>query len=430
MALDANSANRKRKLLVLFVTVCAVRGYMSVFEYKARTKEGELRSGVIDVSSKDAAIERLHQGNLVVVEIKEQKVSGAGFSLPFFRGKVPLKEVMVFSRQLSTLFEAQVPILDALKTLAGDTSFRPALRGAVSEILKDVTGGLALSQALSKHQNIFSNFYLNLVRAAEEAGKLQDTFTYLADYIERNYYLTSKVRNALMYPIVVLVAMLAVMAVMTVVVIPDLATIFKETNQPLPFYTEMIFAVSFFLRDWGIAVILVIVVAIFLFWRWAETPDGRVFFNRLEVHLPLFGEIFRKLYMARVADNLQTMIVAGIPILRALEITSEVVGNVIYKKALQDAMVSVKGGSTISAAFERVPEIPVMVVQMIRVGELTGRIDFILANLARFFRKEVDSMLDNLVTLIEPIMILVLGVMVAFLMLAIFVPLYNLVGAL
>ena len=144
----------------------------------------------------------------------------------------------------------------------------------------------------------------------------------------------------------------------------------------------MIFAVSFFLRDWGIAVILVIVVAIFLFWRWAETPDGRVFFNRLEVHLPLFGEIFRKLYMARVADNLQTMIVAGIPILRALEITSEVVGNVIYKKALQDAMVSVKGGSTISAAFERVPEIPVMVVQMIRVGELTGRIDFILANLA------------------------------------------------
>ncbi|MBI2121783.1 MAG: type II secretion system F family protein [Candidatus Sungbacteria bacterium] len=405
---------------------------MPIFEYKARTKEGELRSGIIEVSSKDAAVERLHQGNLVVVEIKEQKTAGRGVSsrIPFFRGKVPQKEVMVFSRQLSTLFEAQVPILDALKTLSAETSFRPSLRGAVTEILKDVTGGLALSQALSRHTNIFSSFYINLVRAAEEAGKLQDTFTYLADYIERNYYLTSKARNALMYPLVVLIAMVAVMAVMTVVVIPDLASIFKETNQPLPFYTEMIFAVSFFLRDWGIAVIIVIIVSIFLLWRWAETAEGKVFLNRLEVHLPLFGELFQKLYMARVADNLQTLIVAGIPILRALEITSEVVGNVIYKKALQDAIVSVKGGNTISSAFERVPEIPVMVVQMIKVGELTGRLDFILATLSRFFRKEVDSMLDNLVTLIEPIMILVLGLMVAFLMLAIFVPLYNLVGAL
>lgn len=403
---------------------------MPIFEYKARTKAGELRSGIIEVSSKDAGIERLHQGNLVVVEIKEKKVRGAGFSFTFFRGKVPQKEVMVFSRQLATLFEAQVPILDALKALAAETSFRPSLRGAVTEILKDVTGGLALSQALSKHPYVFSDFYINLVRAAEEAGKLQETFTYLADYIERNYYLTSKVRNALMYPIVVFIAMVAVMAVMTVVVIPDLAELFQETNQPLPFYTEMIFAVAFFLRDWGIAIILVIVVAIFLLWRWAETSDGRAFFNRLEVHLPLFGEIFQKLYMARVADNLQTMIVAGIPILRALEITSDVVGNVIYKKALQDAMASVKGGSTMSAAFERVPEIPVMVVQMIRVGELTGRIDFILATLARFFRKEVDSMLDSLVTLIEPIMILFLGMAVAFLMLAIFVPLYSLVGSL
>lgn len=412
------------------VTVCAVHVYMPIFEYKARTKEGELRSGIIEVSSKDAAIERLHQGNLVVVEIKEQKVRGAGFNIPLFRGKVPQKEIMVFSRQLSTLFEAQVPILEALKTLSLETSFRPSLRGAVTEILKDVTGGLALSQALSKHQHIFSNFYINLVRAAEEAGKLQDTFTYLADYIERNYYLTSKARNALMYPAVVLIAMVAVMAVMTVVVIPDLASIFKETGQPLPFYTEMIFAVSFFLRDWGIAIIIVIIVAVFLLWHWAETAEGRVFFNRIEVHLPLFGELFQKLYMARVTDNLQTLIVAGIPILRALEITSDVVGNVIYKKALQDAMASVKGGNTISAAFERVPEIPVMVVQMIRVGELTGRIDFILATLSRFFRKEVDSMLDNLVTLIEPIMILILGVAVAFLMLAIFVPLYNLIGSL
>lgn len=402
---------------------------MGTFEYKARTKEGEERTGVIETSSRDAALDTLHQKDLIVVSLAEhRKPLKLISSLPFL-SSVSQKDIVVFSRQLATLFEARIPVVEALKTLIGETT-KSTLRDAVAKILDDVVGGLAISQALAKHPKIFSSFYINLVRSGEESGKLQEVFTYLADYLERSYYLTRKAKNATIYPAFVMVTFLGVLVVMLVAVVPRLISIFEETGQSVPFYTQIIIYLSIYLRQWGIGLVLLFVATAVGLWRWSLTAPGEIFFHRLQINIPIFGELYRKLYMARVTDNLRTLIVGGIPILRALQITRDVVGNSVYKKSLLDAEESIKGGGTISAAFERTPEIPVLVTQMIRIGETSGKLDFTLGSISRHYQRDVDSTLENLVALIEPALIIFLGVAVGGVVAAIMVPLYSLVGSL
>lgn len=403
---------------------------MPTFEYKGRTKEGEERTGVIETSSRDAALDTLHQKELIVTSLGEHrqplKLTTSLFSL--FSG-ASQKDIVIFSRQLATLFEARIPVVDALKTLIGETT-KPVLREAVARILDDVVGGLAISQALAKHPKIFSSFYVNLVRSGEESGKLQEVFTYLADYLERTYYMTRKAKNATIYPAFVLVTFLGVLIVMLVAVVPRLVSIFEETGQSIPFYTQIIIYMSIALRQWGLLLVLIFVGGAIGIWRWSMTSSGQNFFHRVQINVPVFGELYRKLYMARITDNLRTLIIGGIPILRALQITKDVVDNSIYKKSLEDAEDSIKGGGTISSAFEKTPEIPVLVTQMIRIGETSGKLDFTLGSIARHYQRDVDATLENLVALIEPALIIFLGVGVGVVVAAIMVPLYSLVGSL
>ncbi|MBI3420797.1 MAG: type II secretion system F family protein [Candidatus Sungbacteria bacterium] len=399
---------------------------MATFEYKARTQAGEVRTGIIETTSQEAALDALHRNNLTVTSIRERRKSSL-LELRFGSG-VRQKDVVVLSRQLSTLFEAQIPLIHALKTIASDAS-KPALRQALSQILDDVTGGLSLSQSMAKHPNIFSSFYVNLIRAGEESGKLQEVFTYLADYLERSYYLTTKARNAMIYPAFVLFTFIAVMVLMLTVVIPKLTIIFQESGVPIPIYTQVIIAISSFLRAYGFFLLIAIILGAVAVWRWASTPQGRVFFHKLQISVPIVGNLYRKLYMTRLSDNLRTLIVGGVPIIRALTITGDVVGNVVYKTVLEQAIESVKAGNTISAAFERSPDVPILVTQMVRIGETSGRLDFILGSIARFYQREVDSLVENLVALIEPIMIVGLGIGVGILVASILVPIYNLIGA-
>lgn len=399
---------------------------MSTFEYRARDNSGEIRQGVIEAGSQEGAVDTLHQANLIVVSIHEK--SQPLLTRLHIGGKVRQKDLVIFSRQIATLFEAQIPVVQALKTLVAETR-KKNLQKVLSHVLDDIMGGLSLSQSMGKYPLIFSPFYVNLVRSGEESGKLQEVFTYLADYTERAYYITTKVRNAMIYPAVVLFTFFIVLGIMMVIVIPRLATIFTETGQELPYYTQAILSLSYFLRSWGLLVLFFMVVGGVVTVRWAKTDEGRLFFHRLQVRTPIIGPLFQKLYTARFTDNLKTLISGGIPILRALSITGDVVGNEIYKAALNDAIESVKSGNTISAAFERTPEIPVLVTGMIRVGESSGRLDFILASIARFYSREVDTTVDNLVALIEPVLILFLGGAVAVLVSSVMIPLYNLVGS-
>ena len=398
---------------------------MATFEYRARDKNAEIHEGVIEAGSQEGAVDTLHQAGLIVVSIQEK-------ALPFLArlhlgGRVKQKDLVIFSRQLAILFEAQIPVVQALKTLVAETQ-KKALQRIVSQVLDDITGGLSLSQAMGKYPLVFSSFYVNMVRSGEESGKLKDIFTYLADYMERTYYIASKARNAMLYPAAVLCTFFIVLTVMMVVVVPRMATIFTEAGQTLPWYTQAILNFSFFLRAWGLLLLFMLIAAGAVVARWTKTDEGRLFFHRLQVRTPIIGTLFQKLYMARLTDNLRTLITGGIPILRALSITGDVVGNDVYKQAAADAIESVRAGNTISSAFEKTPEIPKLVTGMIRIGETSGRLDFILASVARFYQREVDATVDNLVALIEPMLILFLGGAVAILVSSIMIPLYNLIG--
>ena len=401
---------------------------MANFEYRARTKEGEVRSGLVTASSEEAALDALQHGGLTVVALREATAPSLIERGISFGSGVSQKDVVIFSRQLATLFEARIPVAQALKTLMSETG-KLTLRRITADILDDVVGGMALSQALAKHPSAFSSFYVNLVRSGEESGKLEDVFTYLADYLERSYYLVAKARNAMIYPAFVLVAFVAVIIVMLVVVFPRLVSIFQETGQPIPFYTQAVISLSLFLRKWGILFALMLIGTGTLVWRWAMTGPGKRFFHTLQLNIPIMGGLYRKLYMARLTDNLQTLIAGGIPIVRALSITGDVVDNVVYKQAIERAIESVKGGSTISAAFEATPQIPPLVTQMVYIGETSGRLDFILQSVAKFYRKDVDNALESIVALIEPALIIFLGLGVGALVASVLVPLYNLVGA-
>lgn len=396
------------------------------FVYQARTPEGEERSGKIEARSLESAVEVLQRNNLIIVDIQsaEGAVSFLIHPLSFFE-RVPQRDVVIFSRQLATLFEAKVPLVQSLRTLATETENK-LFRKAISDILEDVSGGAALSQAFGRFPKIFGQFYINMAKAGEESGKLEEVFIYLADYLERSYALTSKARNSLMYPGFIFFAFIGVIVVMLVVVIPRLTEIFADLGQELPFYTRVIIALSTFLQQWGLALLVFMTIGAVVLGRFFMTERGAEIFDEFKIRMPLLGGLLKKIYLTRLTDNLATLILAGIPIIRALQITADVVGNRVYAKIILDASESVKAGNTISYSFEKFAEVPPLITQMIKIGEEAGKLDFILKSAARFYQRDVDNLLDNFVSLIEPALIIMLGLGVGVLVAAVLVPLYNL----
>jgi len=388
-----------------------------------------LRTGMIDAPSLEVAISSLQRKNLILISVlpEKDKTPLLSRSLSLF-DRVKTRDVVILSRQMATLFEAKVPVVESLKIIAEEAP-SAMLKKELGALLDDIQGGSAMSQAMARHPNIFSSFYVNMVRSGEESGKLDEVFSYLADYLERSYELVSKARNALIYPAFILLTFFIVITLMLIVVIPRLTDIIKETNQPIPLFTAIVIGLSNFLQHFWFLGLLIITLTALMAWRYAQTASGRLMFHRFEISIPFVGRLYREMYMSRIADNLQTLASGGIPILRSLEITAEVVGNEVYRLILLDSIESVKGGATISTIFARYPDIPPLMTQMIRIGEETGRLDQILKSLAAFYRKEVDSLVDNLITLIEPILILVMGVLVGGMVAAILVPIYNITAS-
>ncbi|MCR4311464.1 MAG: type II secretion system F family protein, partial [Candidatus Taylorbacteria bacterium] len=327
-----------------------------------------------------------------------------------------------------TLFQAQVSALRVFRLLSAEAD-KPMLREVLLEVADDLQGGSSISKALSKHPSAFTDFYVNMVRAGEESGKLDETFGYLADYLERSYEIVSKARNALIYPAFVLVAFIGVMVLMLTVVIPNLTQILKESGQEMPVYTQAVVFMSDLLVHYGIFVLVGLVVGGFFFWKWMNTPRGTYMVDLFKLKVPFFKTLFNKLYLSRIADNMNTLLMSAIPIVKALEITSAVVGNAVYKAILDDAIEGVKSGNSVSESLGRHPEIPGIMIQMMRVGEETGELSTILKTLSRFYAREVTNAVDALVSLIEPAMVIMLGLGVGFLLASILIPIYNISAA-
>ncbi len=398
-----------------------------LFKYKSVDAEGKNKEGEIDAPSRDMAISGLQRRGLVVISVAEVGESKSFMSLSFFE-HVSTKDVVLVSRQIATLFEAQVSALKAFTMLATNVENKLLSRKLI-QVTDDLQAGVSISGALARHPDVFSDFYVNMVKVGEETGKLNQTFAHLADYLDRQYSLTSKTRNAMIYPIFVIVTFFIVMGLMFTVVIPKLSAIILDSGQEVPFYTKIVMATSSFFVSYGFIVLIFLVLFALWMWQLTRTERGKAYLDGARLSFPAVGNLYRKLYLSRIADNLDTMLSAGVPIIRAIDITSEVVSSRTYQAILKDVADGVKSGLALSAAFEKHhTEVPSIMVQMIKVGEETGSLGNILKTLTDFYRREVDGAVDTLVGLIEPVMIVVLGLGVGILLVSVLVPIYNLAG--
>ena len=393
------------------------------FKYKTLDQTGAPKEGTIEAVNIDVAIDALQKRGLSIVSIKPEEEKGGVLNISFFE-KVTNKDVVILSRQMATLFEAQVSALRVFQLLSAQSE-NPALRRKLKQVVDDLQAGTSISGAMSKHPDVFSPFYINMVKAGEESGKLDQTFMYLADYLDRTYEVTSKVKTALIYPAFVIFTFFAVMILMLVVVIPKISGILKESGQAVPIYTKIVMGISDFLVSYWLILLIAMLVGGFFLWRYLQTEAGKISFDQVKITTPVIKNLYSKLYLSRIADNMNTMLISGIPMVRGLDLTASVVDNLIFEKLLRQTVEDVKGGSSVSNALEKHEEIPGIFVQMVKIGEETGQLGNILKTLAAFYRREVTNSIDTIVSLIEPAMIVLLGLGVSFLLASVLVPIYS-----
>ena len=398
-----------------------------LFNYKALETSGAKQSGAIEAVSIDVAIDSLQKRGLIITEINPE-MKKSWFSNISFGKKVASKDIVMVSRQMATLFEAQVSALKIFTLLSAEVE-NETLREALVEVTDDLQGGSSISKALAKHPDIFSEFYVNMVRSGEETGKLNETFNYLADYLDRSYEVVSKAKNALIYPAFVITVFIAVIILMFAVIIPKISAILIDSGQPVPFYTQVVFAISDFIRGYGFLLAVAAIVAVFFLVKYIRTSEGKTAWSHFQLNLPYVGTLYKKLYLSIIADNMTTMVTAGIPMVRAIEVTSAVVGNEVYKNILEESSIAVKGGSSFSQALSQYEEIPTLLVQMVRVGEESGELGSVLKTMAHFYQREVSNTVDTLVSLIEPVMIVFLGLGVGVLLASVLIPIYNIANS-
>jgi type IV pilus assembly protein PilC len=399
---------------------------MAKFKYQARNKTGELQVGFVEGPTKESAANTLTSHELFILSLESAEKKRVSQKLFGFLNRVKVKDLMVFTRQLSTLLESEMPLNSALQSLYQQTQ-NTALKEAVFQILQDVESGLALSQAFERQKPIFSDFYVSMVRSAEVTGRLEEAMIFLASYIEREAKWRGKILTAMIYPAVLLALFVVVAGIMVAIVFPKIQPVFEESNVKLPWISQMLLSSGKFVTDWWWVVILIIAGIIFVIVDYFKSKEGKAVGNQIILVLPVFGELFRKIYIARFAQSLSVLIKGGIPITQAIEIASSTMGNVVYDEILKSIAEGVREGALFSNLLASYPKyFPIMVAQMAAVGETTGRVDEMMNRVADFYDNEVNDMMANLSELIQPILILIIGVLIGLLFASILLPIYNL----
>jgi type IV pilus assembly protein PilC len=397
------------------------------FKYQAKDSIGKLHSGLVVAESQARAENLLRENDLTILSLAIQNESFLEKLWPFGRG-VPAKDMVLFSRQLSTLLGAKVPLLQSLRILE-DQINNKRLKTVLTEIVHDIEGGSSFSLALAARPEVFSNVYISVVHSGELSGSMDSALNYLSDQLEKDYDLTSKVKSAMTYPIFILVALVVVASAMFLFILPKLTGVLLESGGELPGVTVVLINFTNFFQKFWWLVFLIIGVILLALRYYGTTTQGRYVFDRIKIVVPIIGPIFERIYLARFSRNLSTLIMGGIPIIKALEVVAELVNNVIYRDIILDAANKLAVGKTISEAFTGHKEIPKIVTQMIQVGEQSATLTSILGKLASFYEKEVDAKVATLTSLMEPIIMLILGVGVGVLVAGILLPIYNIAGS-
>lgn len=403
-----------------------------LFAYKAIDSSNVHREGTVEAPNVDAAISAIQKRKYTIISIDEIGAKGGlssvlNFELSLFNA-VSNKEVVILSRQIATLFEAQVSPLRIFRLLSAEAE-NDSLRVVLNDVVEELQAGSSISRSLAAHPEVFSSFYVNLVRAGEESGSLPKTFNYLADYLDRQYEIVSKARNALVYPAFVISIFIAVMGLMLTLVIPNIASILIDSGQELPIYTKIVIGVSDFMVGYIGLILVLLGIGGAGGWYFYHSEAGRRTVDEFVISVPYLGDLQRKLILTRFCDNMATMLLNGISVVQALEVTIDVIDNTVYKEILRAALIEVKEGRSLADAIGEYAEIPGVLSQMVKVGEETGSLGKILTTLANFYRREVNNAVDTLIGLIEPAMIVALGVGVGLLLTSVLMPIYSLTSS-
>ncbi|HVA61949.1 MAG TPA: type II secretion system F family protein [Mycobacteriales bacterium] len=404
----------------------------TTYSYSVRDRGGKLVNGTLDAPSQAAVVQRLKAMGMAPVSISEQNAGlKKEISIPGFGKKVKLKDLAIFSRQFATMISSGLSLLRALNILAEQTE-NPLLAKTVGEVRNEVESGQSLSQALAVHPEIFPPLMVNMTKAGEVGGFLDATMVQIAENYEAEVKLRGKIKSAMTYPVVVFcIAMMAV-TVMLLFIVPTFAKLFGSLGGRLPAPTRALVFASHLLKI-GFPILLVLGVAAFVVWgKVKRTDQVRNFVDPLKLKIPIFGNLFQKVALSRFSRNLGTMIRSGVPILQSLDIVADTTGNVVLARAVRDVQDSVRQGESLSGPLVNHAVFPPMVVQMMSVGEDTGALDGMLAKIAEFYDQEVEATTEALTSLIEPVMIAVLGGIIGCMVIALYLPIfniYNLIGS-
>lgn len=400
------------------------------FFFKAKNDLGEVKEGFVEAIGRDFATEILQKNGLVLLSLEEEK-TGISLDRQFQKlwEGVSQRELVILFRQLSTLIEAKVPVTSSLQSVAMQTD-NEYLRGIIRDMSEDIDDGMPFSEALERHADIFSPLVINMVKAGEMSGGLQRSIKYVADNIEKNYYMTSKIKGSLMYPGFVIGAASIIGFLVVTFILPKITGIIKEMKIAVPWYTQVLMWLGDFMQVYWWAVILVIGGAIAGFMYYANSESGQKDMEEIILKIPVVGTIASRLYLIRFAENLSALLSGGIPIVRALTVVADVVGNGVYKRIILQAADNVRTGGMMSQVLMNSPAIPPMVAQMVKIGEETGSTSQVLKAVSDFYSQEVDMLTKNMMSLIEPILIVILGIGVAIMVVGILLPIYNIAGQL
>ncbi len=395
------------------------------FEYLAIDSKNRKQKGYVNGENRRDALSVLRKNNLKVIDLEAKNDNALKIAVNKIFERVTAKDFVIFSRQLAILIDSNVPIIQAIRAISNQTN-NNLLSSVLQQVLADIEGGASISEALERHPQIFSKFYVNMVKSGEVSGNLQKTLNDLADNIEKNYDLTSKLKSAMYYPGFIFSAMIVVGFLMMTMVIPKLLEILKENEDiTLPIQTRILIWVSDFSKDYWWAILIAIIGLIFGIVYYLKTEDGKREFDYWILKIPIINKILEYIYIARFSENLTSLLKSGLTINVALNITADIIGNEIYKEAIKNTVNRVKKGDKIAESLDQYNLFPPIVIQMIEVGESTGRIDYTLGKITEFYTKEADTMIKNFSSLIEPVIMVILAIGVGILVSAILLPIYQ-----
>jgi type IV pilus assembly protein PilC len=399
------------------------------FKYRARTKEGELQVGYVEAGNRDSAANILSSHELYVLSIESAEGWTLFGEIASYFGRVKRKDIVIFTRQLATILDARVPLNAALRTLHDQTR-QPVLKEAIIQMAEDIDSGLSLSQAMERRGRIFPQFYAGMVRAAEVTGNLNEAVGYIADYAEKESILAGKAVSALIYPAFVVALFFVVSLIMVVFVFPQIGPVFQNAGVQLPIYTAVLLGVGQFVSSWWLVLLIVLLVLIFLALYYVRTPEGQALVDDGKIKLPIARNVYLPLTITRFSNALALLIRGGTPVAQSLEIVGQMVGNVLYKDVINEIVEDVRRGELLSQSIAKHPDFfPPLVAQMIGVGETTGRVEQTFNRLSVFYGRQVDEVIGNLVDLIQPALMVIIGVMVGLLFASILLPLYSLTSS-